>query len=67
MHTLLTLSCHNLAYDNINPFTEEAFKPSKRTVDTPEEYLRWNFGKVKGKKGLYLEYKAVSTENLVIS
>ena len=44
---------------NINP--EETSKPSKREVDTSEEYLKWKFSKLKGKKGLYFEYKAVST------
>ena len=68
LHTLLIHSCHNLAYDNsnINPFAEEASKPSKRKVDTQEEYLKWKFSKIKGTKGLYFEYKAVSTENKLV-
>ena len=65
-------SCHNLACDkncynsNINPFAEEASEPSKRKVDTPEEHLKWKFSKVKGKNGLYFEYKAVSTKNTLV-
>jgi hypothetical protein len=47
----------------MNPFTEEA---SKRQGDTSEEYLKWKFSKEGGKKGLYLEYKPVSTEKLVM-
>ena len=74
LHTLLMHSCHNLACDkngynsNINSFAEENSGPSKRKVDTdmPEEYLKWKFSKVKGKKGLYFEYKAVSTENTLV-
>ena len=74
LHTLLIHSCHNLACDkisynsNINLFAEETSERSKRKVDidTPEEYLKWKFSKVKGKRGLYFEYKAVSTENTLV-
>ena len=49
-------------------FAKEPFEPSdsKRKVGTPDEYLKWKFGKVKGKKGLYSEYKAVSTKNTLV-
>jgi hypothetical protein len=47
----------------MNPFTEEA---SKRQGDTSEEYLKWKFSKEGGKKGLYWEYKPVSTENSLV-
>ena len=69
--SLLIHSCQNLVGDkdcynsNINPlliFAEEASKPSKRKVDTSEEYLKWKFSKLEGKKGVYFEYKPVSTE-----
>ena len=51
---------------NVNPFAEEASEPSKRKVDTSEEYLKWKFSKAEGKRGLYFEYKAVSTENTLV-
>ena len=48
------------------PLTEEVSELSKRKVDTSEEYLKWKFGKEAGKKGLYFEYKPVSTENSLV-
>jgi hypothetical protein len=47
----------------MNPFTEET---SKWQGDTSEEYLKWKFSKEGGKKGLYLEYRPVSTENSLV-
>ena len=56
-----------IAYSpNINPLAEEASKPSKRKVDTSDEYLKWKFSKVEGKKGVYSEYKAVPTVNTLV-
>ena len=45
---------------------EETPKPSRRKVDASEEYLKWKFSKVKGKKGLYFEYKPLPKENLLV-
>ena len=53
-------------YNIINPLTEEVSELSKRKVDTSEEYLKWKFSKEVGKKGLYFEYKPVSTENSLV-
>ena len=60
----MIIICYN---SNIDPFAEETSKSSKRKVDTdtPEEYLKWKFSKVKGKNGLYVEYKAVSTDLVI--
>ena len=51
---------------SINPSAEEASKLSKRKVDTSDEYLKWTFSKLERTKGLYSEYKAVSTENTLV-
>ena len=60
----INIACDRDCYNsNTNPFAEEA---SKRKADTSEEYLKWKFSKVEGKKGLYFEYKAVPTENTLV-